>query len=727
MTACLTLEQIHALVEGPPAGPGDPSAAHVQECARCRRALRRAASDDALMENLRRALAPEEHAAGPSAPDAAAPEAVPGFTILERLHQGGQGVVYRALDEGSGGIVALKVYGPGRAATPELRARFERETALARHLDHPDIVRVRSHGAAGGTPWMSMDLVDGLHLDEWIRVERPDAVRRLALALRIARAVAYAHQSGVVHRDLKPSNVLVTSAGEPRILDFGLACPADEDGAARLTGTGAFAGTLAYCAPEQVREGRGPPGTAADVYALGIVFFEMFTGELPYDVRGSVPAAARVIAEAEPADPAPLAPDLPPGVRTILLTALEKEPRRRYRDAQDLADDLTRAAAGEPVRAPRQGAAARWRRSFRRHRRAIAAAAAVTAAVSACAAIALLAVIRAGDDRRIADETRAALEEILASARPDRMGGGVSLVEVLEEIAPRIEAAFSASPDARASLRMTLGETCLRLYALEDAEAHFRAAAERFDAAGAGSSLAAARCALAVAVLGTGKSPAALPALRSAAAALRDHAGAGDGDRTEASLALAFALEREGTPEALAEAGALAATAREEAVRSPAGSPVRGAVLHLSAVLRSRAGDDGEAEALFRRALDAFDSAPGAGGRRLEAAADHAGLLVRRGRGSEAATILDTAAGSVGRDFGEARATHVARHLARRHFGRGEDAVSAWFSRRALERELRRWAERCPTPRGSATSPRGWRRGFPALTVRPPTPMRSRR
>lgn len=247
----------------------------------------------------------------------------------EEIARGAYGIVHRAADLHLRRDVALKTL-RHRDDDPAAVERFEREARIAARLDHPGIVRVFGAGVDDGRPWIAFELVEGPPL----RGPRPVDEARRILA-RVAEAVAHAHARGVVHRDLKPANILLGADG-PVVADFGIARAPDEP---RLTETGELLGTPAYMAPEQLRGEAGRVGPPADVWALGVILFELVTGRLPHDGGSFMELSARVLN-----DPAPEAPGLDPALRVLLARCLAKFPEERPSAAE-----LARALAARPA------------------------------------------------------------------------------------------------------------------------------------------------------------------------------------------------------------------------------------------------------------------------------------------------------------------------------------------------------------------------------------------
>lgn len=274
------------------------------------------------------------------------------YEILDEIGRGGMGIVFKARQIGLNRIVALKII-RSPLATREEVCRFRREALAAAKLEHPNIVAVHEISHQLGFPYFSFEFVGGGSLAERV-AERPiKATDAAAFIETLARAVAYAHSLGVVHRDLKPANILLTTDGQPKITDFGLAklltYAGDEDeNQLQVTRTGAVLGTPCYMSPEQVSGHPGSVGPATDIYALGVIFYEMLTGRPPFQGESTIETFEQ-IRHFEPASPRRLRPQLPRDYETICLKCLEKEPPRRYRSATALADDLARALAGRPI------------------------------------------------------------------------------------------------------------------------------------------------------------------------------------------------------------------------------------------------------------------------------------------------------------------------------------------------------------------------------------------
>jgi formylglycine-generating enzyme required for sulfatase activity len=284
--------------------------------------------------------------------------AVPGFEILEELGRGGMGVVYRATQTGLGRTVALKMLLAGPYGDAGLRARFLLEAESVAALEHPHIIRVFAFGEAGGHPYLAMEYLPGGSLSERVRERGALTPHEAAeLVARLAEAVAHAHSRGIVHRDIKPANVLLSAEGELRLADFGLA----KVGRSDLSVTGQVLGTPAYMAPEQAAGKIHEVGTAADVYALGAVLYDLLTGRPPFQGDSALVTLQKVL-NLEPTTPRTLRADIPRDLETICLKCLAKSPNKRYATADMLAADLRAFLGGHPITARPVSAAERaWK------------------------------------------------------------------------------------------------------------------------------------------------------------------------------------------------------------------------------------------------------------------------------------------------------------------------------------------------------------------------------
>jgi eukaryotic-like serine/threonine-protein kinase len=399
-------------------------------------------------------------------------ETVGRYRVLREIGRGGMSVVYLAerADDAFHQRVALKVL--DRAPRDrEARARFEQERQILASLDHPNIARLLDGGVDGrGLPYIVMELVEGQPIDQYCEERRLSVDERLALVQVVARAVAYAHRRLVVHRDLKPSNILVTAAGEVKLLDFGIAKLLDPAAAGPFavppTRTALRLLTPEYAAPEQVRG--EPVTTASDVYQLGLVLFELLTGRRAHGLTGdSITEIERVVCSGEPPRPsrslsaadAALRRRLTGDLDSIVLTALRKEPDRRYASPADLAADLERHRAGLPVSARGDGLAYRAGKLLWRHRLAVAAVTAVALSLVGGLGAALWQAREARLEAKKATEVKDFLVRIFEVASPDEsMGRAVTARELLDQSVQRI-GTLEDEPEIQAELLSVAGRS----------------------------------------------------------------------------------------------------------------------------------------------------------------------------------------------------------------------------------------------------------------------------
>jgi tetratricopeptide (TPR) repeat protein len=289
---------------------------------------------------------------------------VSGYEILDELGRGGMGVVYLARHRQLDRLVALKMVLAGEFAAPAVLARFRAEARAAARLLHPGIVQLFEVGEQAGRPFVALEYVSGGSLARRLAAAPLPARAAARLVEALARAMEAAHERGIVHRDLKPSNVLLTTDGNPKVTDFGLAKALGADSG--LTRSESILGSPSYMAPEQA-EGRAKQvGPAADIYSLGTILYEGITGRPPFKSATALETLEQV-KTAEPVPPGRLVPGVPRDLETICLTCLLKEPIRRYPTAAALADDLERFLRGEPIRArPVTFAERAWRWARRR-------------------------------------------------------------------------------------------------------------------------------------------------------------------------------------------------------------------------------------------------------------------------------------------------------------------------------------------------------------------------
>ena len=424
------------------------------------------------------------------------PPLIRGYSELRELRRGGQGIVYTAIQTSTRRRVAIKVLLEGSLASESSRRRFEREIEVVAGLRHPNIVRVYDSGSTDGPggsfPYYVMEFVDGMPLNEAtaaLRTNVRDGVTLICeLFIRLADAVNFAHQRGVIHRDLKPSNVRV-EAGEPRILDFGLAkhsAPSEVDNT--VTGASAvFIGSLPWASPEQAEGDQSQVDVRSDVYSIGVMLYQSLSGSLPYDVSGSMHQTLHNILRQEPSE---LSSSIGQDLRTIVRRCLAKERDRRYQTAGDVAEDLRHFLAGEPIRARRDSLVYTLQRAAQRNQIVLAASGAVMLALGAGLAWAMKAEYQATRARDVAassaaqkDRTVDFLRQMLESAAPENGGRDTKVVDVLNKISADLDGGVqSLPPTVEAVARSTLGSTYGALGFPDKAEANLRAAMKALEA-----------------------------------------------------------------------------------------------------------------------------------------------------------------------------------------------------------------------------------------------------
>ena len=286
------------------------------------------------------------------------------YDLIEKIGQGGMGVIYRARQQKLNRVVAVKMIRAGKLASPSDIQRFQSEAEAIGRLEHPQIVPIYEVDQVEGIHFFSMAFVDGEDLAQKLR-QGPLPQRQAAqLVGEIALAIQYAHQQGIIHRDLKPANILLTRDGQIRVTDFGLAKLQDAEHGQTVTGD--VVGTPGYMSPEQAAGQRASVGTASDIYSLGAILYSLLTGRPPFHAATMVDTLLQVINDS-PVSPRQVNPAIDRDLETICLKCLEKTASRRYLTAQDLSDELQRFIDGHPIEARPVGVLSRvWRWSCRR-------------------------------------------------------------------------------------------------------------------------------------------------------------------------------------------------------------------------------------------------------------------------------------------------------------------------------------------------------------------------
>jgi len=457
---------------------------------------------------------------------------IAGYRITELLGRGGMGAVYRAEQERPRRAVAIKLIHPDVLSVGTLR-RFAAEAEALGRLHHPGIAQIIEAGSAviepfagAPTPYIAMEYVPGRPLTQYAAESNASTRQIIELLIQICMAVQHAHQRGVIHRDLKPANILVIEeSGNPgqgspdqdetavhsmneaparpaegralaKILDFGVARFVDHDPSETLlTAEGHFIGTLAYMSPEQVSGPAGDIDTRCDIYAMGVILYQLLTGETPIDLTGrSLPDAIRAIAEATPRKLGEVRRAYRGDLETIVARAMEKDRERRYSSAGALAEDLRRCLTGEAIEARRDSTLYVLSRGLRRHRGMVAVAAAAAIGLTAFAVYATVeaerlatanrnereAKQRESDAARLALQAAATADAEAAKARAvsdflktvielaspgPGAGYGRSLVDALDDTSQRVaDGALAGQPEVEAKVRLTLANTYAHLF-----------------------------------------------------------------------------------------------------------------------------------------------------------------------------------------------------------------------------------------------------------------------
>jgi len=407
------------------------------------------------------------------------------YRIDRLIASGGMGTVYEATQDRPRRTVALKVIKTG-FVSPAMLRRFEHEVEILGRLRHPNIAQIfdaGSHASDGHVvPYFAMEyLPDALDIVSYADRNKLDMAARVELLAGVCDAVHYAHQQGVIHRDLKPGNILVDSAGEAKVLDFGVARLTDADVRTTTlqTDMGQLVGTLPYMSPEQCVGDPRDLDIRSDVYALGVCTYKLFAGQLPYDVNGkSVYEAVRVIREEDPIPLSTVAKRFRGDLTTIVAKSLEKDRGRRYASAHDLADDLRRFLRHDPLKARPPSTVYQLRKFARRHQMLVGVVLAAFVSLSFGTVLAIGQAIRATAARDEAESVVAFLESALKEANLNAGGPDVRVRDLLDQAARTVEAEFGDRPLVEARLRCVIGVSFQSLGLYEDAEGHVQRAFE---------------------------------------------------------------------------------------------------------------------------------------------------------------------------------------------------------------------------------------------------------
>ena len=431
------------------------------------------------------------------------PDAFAGYDVIDEVHRGGQGVVFRAIQKATRREVAIKVRREGPFTSQADAARFDREVQVLGLLNHPNIVAVHDTGIAAGSHYFVMDYVSGQPLDVFMARGERTIDETLRLFAKICAAVNAAHLRGVIHRDLKPSNILIDDEGEPHVLDFGLAKPVPgEPGIVgdveTMTVPGQFIGSLPWASPEQAEGVPAKIDVRTDVYSLGVILYQMLTRRFPYEVVGNIRDVIDNILTGEPARPSTIRKQINDEVETIVLECLQKERERRYQTAGELARDVNHYLNGEPIEAKRDSAGYVLRKQLRKYRRPVVVAAGFVLLLIGSGIALGVQSARTAREAKTAKEINAFFNDMLAALDPMqlRLFAGfapdegimpvtatslewdLSVAEMLRRANANIEERFAGKPELEAHARETIGMTFQSLQLYEDAAEHLRAALE---------------------------------------------------------------------------------------------------------------------------------------------------------------------------------------------------------------------------------------------------------
>ncbi len=441
-----------------------------------------------------RTIAPAEHLASQRS-RGGAPAAIGRYRIVRLIGEGGMGAVYEAEQEQPRRTVALKVI-KSAWATPELVRRFQQESEALARLHHPGIAQVYEAGTAdsgfGPQPYFAMEFIaDGQSLTTYTEARRLTVRQRLELMTEVCDAVQHAHQRGIIHRDLKPGNILVDENGHPKVLDFGVARMTDSDArATRQTDVGQLVGTLAYMSPEQALADPLEVDIRSDVYALGVILYELLAGKLPYALSHKLHEAVMTIREQDPAPLTSVSRIYRGDIETIAAKALEKDKARRYASAADLAADIRRYLNNEPILARPATTSYQLKKFAQRHKSLVLGAAAVFLVLVAGVAASTWQALRARraevQARQEAASSQAVnqfLQDMLESADPfssgrgDANGRDITVAQaVAQAIAKLDRGALKDQPLVEAAVRKTIGGTLMGLGDISGGEAQMRKA-----------------------------------------------------------------------------------------------------------------------------------------------------------------------------------------------------------------------------------------------------------
>ena len=416
------------------------------------------------------------------------------YSIKRVIGEGGMGVVYEAVQHSPRRTVALKMMKHGVTSKSALR-RFEYEAQTLGRLRHDGIAQIYEAGTwddgSEGRPWFAMEYLQGAKsLTQYCNDKKFGTRERLEIFSKVCAAVQHGHAKGIIHRDLKPSNILVTSSGVPKVIDFGVARSTDSDLVVTTlqTDVGALIGTIQYMSPEQCDADPNDIDTRSDVYALGVVLYELLCDQPPYALRHTaIHEAARIIREEEPAKPSSFDKRLRGDLETITLKALAKDRDRRYQSATALEEDLGRYIAGDPIAAKPPSAIEYLKRFARKHKAAAASIVAIFVVLVGAVIVISIFTVEAERQRVVAEHEKTRAEAVkdfvttmLSSVHPVTAGvmDKELMMLVLSQAAQSVGQDLEDQPQVEAEIRGIIGTTYLALGKHDEAESHLVKALE---------------------------------------------------------------------------------------------------------------------------------------------------------------------------------------------------------------------------------------------------------
>jgi serine/threonine protein kinase len=422
----------------------------------------------------------------------AIPETIGSYRILRVIGEGGMGVVYEAQQDQPRRHVALKVIRPGLATTQMLR-RFDRESQALARLHHIGIAQIYEAGTAetahGAQPYFAMEFIQGLPLRQYADSHDLGNRARLELMSKICEAVEHAHRKGIIHRDLKPGNILVDESGQPKILDFGVARLTDSDAQmTKQTDMGQLVGTLAYMSPEQVLGDPTQLDSRSDVYALGVVLYELLAQCLPYKISDHLFDAVRTIRDEDPTRLSAINRTFRGDVETIVAKALEKDKTRRYASAAAMRGDIQNYLADEPITARPASTAYQLQKFAQRHKALVGATAIVFVVLIGGVIVSTREAVKAHRAEQVSQAVNDFLQnDLLAQASSSNQASAsknadpdLKVRTALDRAAARIGGKFDRQPEVEAAIRDTIGQTYMDLGLFPEATSQFQRAVELY-------------------------------------------------------------------------------------------------------------------------------------------------------------------------------------------------------------------------------------------------------